>query len=489
MRTTLALIGATAVSLGNSAGHAAPEVNVTKDLQHRYGEVQIAVNPKNSNNLVYADVKLAETTACAEAKNPDCESVPTHSIGAGVNMSQPRGFFTRKDFSGVGVFYTLNRGKTWHATTVPLPPKDFPRLTGWGDPSVVATPDGTFYLTFDNMDWGTPQDALRAGGIGVSKSTDGGKTWSRPVLTGTPMDGPKTVVDLNTGTIYGASSSLLGPLSTGDPKTQKGTVRTRWLVSSKDGLTWTKPQPIGGIAFTTAAHGVLAAAFKTGPANLFSDGNNELCGSAPAPCVIFQTTTDSGATWSRHVMPVPASASGPMVAADPSKPGHFAVAVAMNGNTQFHVYETRDSGQNWSKPVAVTDDDTKRKSYPWLNYSPTGMLGLMWRSIQAPPSPPPAPSGPSAPGAAAGRLTFGNQQPMPYNVWAAISRDGGGTFSEPLKVSAADSPAGRPGAAGDDYSHIVLDRDYAYVGWPDWRPGERQGFFRAIPLSEFRPKR
>jgi hypothetical protein len=91
--------------------------------------------------------------------------------------------------------------------------------------------------------------------------------------------------------------------------------------------------------------------------------------------------------------------------------------------------------------------------------------------------------------AAAGRLTFGNQQPMPYNVWAAISRDGGGTFNEPLKISAADSPAGRPGAAGDDYSHIVLDRDYAYVGWPDWRPGERQGFFRAIPLSEFRPKR
>ena len=234
---------------------------------------------------------------------------------------------------------------------------------------------------------------------------------------------------------------------------------------------------------------MLAAAFKTGPTSLFSDGNNELCGSAPAPCVIFQTTRDSGVTWSRHVVPVPATATGPMVAADPSKPGHFAVAVGMNGNTQFDVYETRDSGQSWSKPVTVTEDASKRKSYPWLNYSPTGVPGLMWRSIQAPPSPPPAPSGPSAPGAAAGRLSFGNQQPLPYNIWAAVSRDGGATFSEPLKVSAADSPAGRPGAAGDDYSNIVLDRDYAYVGWPDWRPGERQGFFRAIPLSEFKAKR
>src|SRR5207249_6427503 len=122
---------------------------------------------------------------------------------------------------------------------------------------------------------------------------------------------------------------------------------------------------------------------------------------------------------------------------------------------------------------------SKRHSYPWMNYSPTGVLGLMWRTVQAPLTPPPAPSGPSAPGAGAGRLTFGQAQPMPYNVWAMISRDGGTTFSAPLRVSAANSPAGAPGASGDDYSHIVLDRAYAYVAWPDWRPGERQGFFRA----------
>jgi len=467
-----------------SSAHAA-EVNVTKDPNHRYGEVQIAVNPKNPNNIVYANVQLGQTSACEAAKNPDCENIPTKSAGAGgISMSQPRGFFTRKDFSGVGLFYSFDRGKTWRRTTVPLPPKDFPRLTGWGDPSVAITPDGTFYLTFDNMDWGTPEDALPAGGIGVSKSTDGGRTWSRPVLTGTPLDGPKTVADPNTGTIYGASSSVLGPLATGDPKTPHGKVRTRWLVSSKDGLTWTKPQAIGGSAFTTAAHGVLAAVFKTGPANLFNDANNELCGSAPAPCVIFQTTRDSGATWSRHVVPVPSSAGGTMVAADPSKPGHFAVAAAMNGNTQFDVYETRDSGQTWSKPVTVTDDGTKRKSYPWLNYSPTGVLGLMWRSIQ--PGAAPAASAPPPP---PGAMAFGNQQPMPYNVWAAISRDGGTNFSEPLKVSGGNSPAGVPGASGDDYSHIVLDRDHAYVAWPDWRPGERQGYFHAIPFTAFKPKR
>ena len=42
-----------------SASMAAQEVNVTRDLSHRYGEVQIAVNPRNLNNIVYVDVKLS----------------------------------------------------------------------------------------------------------------------------------------------------------------------------------------------------------------------------------------------------------------------------------------------------------------------------------------------------------------------------------------------------------------------------------------------
>jgi hypothetical protein len=452
----------------------AAEVNVTNDLTRRYGEVQIAVNPKNPNNIVYADVQLAQTAACKAAKDPDCEVVPTKLIAAGVSMAQPRGFFTRKDFDVVGLFVSFDRGKTWRRTTVPLPSKEHPRLTGWGDPSVAVTPDGTFYLSFDNMDWGTPEDALPAGGIAVSKSTDGGKTWSSPVLTGTPLDGPKMVADPNTGTIYEASSSVLGPLATGDPATPRGAVRSRWLTSSKDGVKWTEVQPMGGNAHMSAAHGMLAAVFKTGGENLFSSANNDLCGSAPSPCVLFQTTKDAGATWTRHVMPVPATANRPMVAADPSKQGHFTVAAFMNGDKEFQVYETRDSGESWSKPVTVVEDNTKRHFHAWIAYSPSGVLGMMWRTSQAGPAPAavsPTPAG-----------------PMPYNVWAAISRDGGATFSETLQVSGDDSPAGLPGASGDDYSSIVLDREYVYVGWPDWRPGERQGYFRAINFSEFKFK-
>jgi len=43
------------------------------------------------------------------------------------------------------------------------------------------------------------------------------------------MDGPKTVADPNTGTIYEASSNILGPLSSGDPKRPKAFASAGWF--------------------------------------------------------------------------------------------------------------------------------------------------------------------------------------------------------------------------------------------------------------------
>jgi hypothetical protein len=152
-----------------------------------------------------------------------------------------------------------------------------------------------------------------------------------------------------------------------------------------------------------------------------------------------------------------------MVVADPSVLGHFAVAVLTAGDTQFQVYQTHDSGSTWSGPTVVTEDATKRKIKPWMAYSPDGVLGLAWRSNEPGPGP-----------------TF------PYNVWAAASHDGGMTFSPPLKVSTATSPAPDPQLDGlDCCSSIALSRQAAFVTWGDWRPGENSIFFSAIKLQAF----
>jgi len=456
------------------------EMNLSNDLTHRYGENQIAVNPKSSSNLVYASLTTGYTYACQAAKSPDCEMVQA-KIGS-FSVPQSRGNFTGHGFNAVSVFVSFDRGRTWQRATVPVHPPEHPDMNDWGDPSVTAGPDGTFYLSWDDLNWGSPENALPNAGVAVSKSTDGGRTWSVPVLTGTPVDGPKLAADLNTGTIYEASSSNLGPHATGDAHSPQGKLWDRWLVSSKDGVHWTTPQPMGGFgSMMSAAHGMLATTFKTsGQQSMFNAPNNELCDGAPSPCTVFETTKDGGATWSRHVMSVPSAYSGqPMVAADPSKPGHFAVALAANSGKEFDVYQTSDSGNAWTGPAIVSDDSTKSHYHAWLAYSPNGVLGIMWRTRLP------------GPGQSAGPVTegFGGGPIWPYSVWAAISRDSGTTFGEPLRVSGSDSPAPQSGAFGnaaDDYSSITLDREYAYVGWADWRPGDRSAFFRAIKFDAFK---
>jgi hypothetical protein len=110
----------------------------------------------------------------------------------------------------------------------------------------------------------------------------------------------------------------------------------------------------------------------------------------------------------------------------------------------------------------VSEDATKTQWKPWMAYSPDGTLGLMWRTWQ------------------------GSPNSSPYNVWAAFSRGGGATFTQPLEVSDGDSAAPFPHpfpTFADDFSFIALDEHHAFVAWADWRPGARQGFLSIIRLS------
>ncbi len=326
---------------------------------------------------------------------------------------------------------------------------------------MTAGPDGTFYFAEDAIDFANlPTTIVRDGAILVSKSTDGGLTWSTPTLTGTSVDRPFITVDPNTGKVYEASSGPPGPNSSGDPSAMPGTGFDRYLVSSTDGVHWSSPKPFGGAgigASFTAAHGVLAAVIHS--------ASTAVCGgAAPASCIVFQTTTDAGATWSRHVLPSSSDSSDfPLVAADPQRPGHFTVAFLNAATTQFRVVKTRDGGNTWSsKPAIVTDDPATKKWHPWMAYSREGVLGVMWQN--------------NPPGTG-----------QPYSVFAAISYDGGARFSLPLQVGSSPAPQpGEFGNSGDDFSFISISRHDVFVAWAGWQPVERQGFLTAIKLRAFR---
>ncbi|HEV3451446.1 MAG TPA: sialidase family protein [Acidimicrobiia bacterium] len=465
------------------------EVNVSNDPAHRYGEPEIAIDPKNPNHLVYAVLTMGTTYACQRANRPACQGVNT------AYAPQPRGLIDDVPaFSQVRVYVSLDRGKTWRRSAdVPAFPPGHTDLVERGDPLITAGPDGTFYLAWDDIHFANlPTTIIRDAGIAVSKSTDGGRTWSKPVLTGTPVDRPFFAADLSTGMIYETSTGALGANSKADqnlpPSPIGGPGNDRWLVASRDGRHWSDPKPFGGVAafppgtFVSAARGVFATAFAT--------TNAGLCGGR-ASCTVFQTTTDAAATWSRHVLPVAAgSTSAPLVAADPSTSGHFAVAGLNPTGTQFVVYQTRDAGTTWTGPTIVAEDATKTHFHPWLTYSPTGVLGLMWQTNVT--------RGPTASGGlpavppreAAGEVADqAAGPPSPYNVWAATSDDGGATFNAPLQISKAESPAPQeflPFGVGDDFSFLSLSGSYAFIAWADYRPGDRSAFFSAVKLSTFK---
>lgn len=84
----------------------------------------------------------------------------------------------------------------------------------------------------------------------------------------------------------------------------------------------------------------------------------------------------------------------------------------------------------------------------------------------------------------------------PYNVWAAISKDGGAIFSKPLKITKTDSPAAPQENAQDYWNGNVGDHgpsgmaiddvnQTAYLAWGDWTPGERTIIFSAVDLEMF----
>jgi hypothetical protein len=472
-------------------------VDVTHDTKRRFGAPNVAVNPKNQDNIVVlAQSNMGYTRACLPAPpGSDCEMIPVGGFG-----NQPRGNYKTLGFSDIGVFVSFDRGKTFDNIDVShLAPPGHPEINSKGEGPITVAADGTFYIGFNAINWGENWDTSSPiffpnGGVGVIKSTDGGMTWSWVSLTQTPADWPYGGYDVSTDTFYSVSGlgglSTLGSRSNGIADSPGGSIADRWISSMQGGMNWTDPQPLGGTngsnhvpanhSAVSAARGVVATMFQaTSPSSCsFFLGDS----SAPSQCIVFQTSTDAGATWSRHGVPVPTgfkptATTGLILAADPTTRGHFTVSLLNLAGTEFSVYQTPDSGNTWKGPINVTEDGTKTHAAPWMAYSPKGELGLMWRTYQPDPANPHA----SAPY-------------MASSIWAVVSGDGGATFSQPLKVSKAISPA-PPNDPNDAFRFIgdhgpcgmTLDAlGNAYIVWADWTPGERSIFMSAVSLKAFK---
>jgi hypothetical protein len=530
---TLAVAGlvaacATQVAGGGGAAEAVYETNVTNNLNLFSGEPEITFDRSNPRNLAIVEFTLGSDKRPAWRDNP-LMNAPTVE-DADESMSH----LARVMISNDG-------GNTWHARPSPISDRalgsDHEHAPGGGDPMIESGPDGSLYVAALPF----PRSPGQRGnmpkyGFVMAYSKDWGKTFAPPVQVVSPVDRPFIRVDQSTGKVYSASTGQLNPQTLARNQPVDGAIMDRWIIVWQPHLSsHSEPRRIGGPDFSGASsthvvsHGIIASTFVLGgpspgmgppsaagtpvPASLqgvMKDGV-QTCSMA-APCLFFQTSSDDALHWTRHHVVVPGGAAGysMYLSADEGQPGRY--AIGMLSATNFKVMVTNDSGLTWSSPVTVVQATADaapvaaptaasagassadammarmmammRRSVifkPWMAYGPSGVLGVMWRQkrddVPGPPQPPQGPGIYWGPG---------------YDIYAAISCDGGGNWSAPLRINAETSPNGPAGQ--DDLSYLTLDKQYAHLVWGDRRyiskitnvptgQGGVQAFYGRVPFS------
>ena len=194
------------------------ETDLTKNLYEAGGEPQIAVNPKNPQQLAVVEQTFGS------------KSIPSYSIlfespAFWRNFSGPvRDPVRNPPWNEVGMPVISNDGgKTWTRSQGPqfiYYEKNGLRYYGSCDPMVAAGPDGTLYVSTEIIaifpekeqpiagikEEGSDVYDMAGGSHVLVYSMDWGKTWSAPYLSDQPIDRPWMKVDQSTGKVYVAST-------------------------------------------------------------------------------------------------------------------------------------------------------------------------------------------------------------------------------------------------------------------------------------------
>lgn len=458
------------------------------------GESQVAVNPVNPNQIAVVAMCIINTN---KGKWEQTEEEFTHTPRATITLFA----------------FTRDRGLTW--TVMEDPMRDYYRRYRCLDPFSAFTSDGTMILGceahFPVMGTTPGEDINKAvyntrqhvGGSAMIYSTDGGHTFSPPIQiissylppevlgpfvsfapTGSQGDRPEIRIDSSNGKIY-----VDGKSAAAEPPHRQTVVR----MSDDNGVSWrmvyafdSADWPQGGGSGYDAANRMLGVAYIASavPASL----------NATCPCRVFGVSSDDGKTFERHLIPAPAPppARGPggfgpggmTVLANPAKKGMFTVLVTSPSGVDSYV--TEDAGKNWTKAASIAGAPNTTLANFTGAHNSTGVVAVVWRAITVT-NPPAAPVGPPRNWHEVWQF---KDMPEQFEIWSAVSRDGGRTFSAPFKVSTAPSPGVSHRRAmhnlGRDYISVALDDTFVHMTWFDDRSGYRATWYGRVPLTDYK---
>ncbi len=358
----------------------------------------------------------------------------------------------RYDASG-GFYRSADGGRTWSAGFLPGLVRGNTAAPGpyesAGDPAVAAGPKGTFWyanIAFDRSDL--------ANAIAVSRSTDGGKTWSTHYVVQTSATAGKR--------IFNDKDWIAA-----DPSDPTGkTAYVAWtlfknhssaIVISKTtdgGLTWSVPKEVSSLF--TNDQGVTVVVGNTGTVYVTFEA---FTGSGDA--VAFAVSHNGGTTFTTRLLAPINDIPSPLPGAtfrDDSFP-----ALALDGSTLHVVWSnwngtdadvvylrSTNGGTTWSGPVTIGGGPGDQ-FFPWVA-ARNGTVYASW---------------------------FNRASGDTYTIAGAASTDGGASWSAPATLSTATSnvQAGNefsfPNCAFNfigDYNAITVDSNgVGHALWTDIR--------------------
>ena len=393
------------------------------------GEVSLAVNPVNRENLVAAWMKAT-------------------------------GLFT----VSIAISASTDKGLTWSS---PVNMPHFSSSYTSADQTLIVSGNGTFYFAYIDYNRITQAD----GGVYVTRSTDGGITWNTPSLAIDAASAPDIPIDRPWLAIDNSNGPYQGSLYLVTKSIKEATATHHiWLVRSTDsGLTWDAPRilddplPVGATANTmgvpcVSSSGILYVSY------LSFDISQSL-----HVRDVFIRSADGGQTFTNGIISeLPFNSAIPPedslfqysyhIAANPTDSNNLVHIITdrRDGDWDIWYNVSLDGGTTWSATARLNDGPIGNgigQDMCWGGFSPQGVYAALWRD----------------------RRDGVTGQTSPYRIYGASSLDKGQTFSSNFALSKTLAPLFQP-VSGNDFLGAFVSDSTVFGIWSDARTGQNQEF-------------
>jgi Neuraminidase (sialidase) len=279
----------------------------------------------------------------------------------------------------------------------------------------IAADAGTVYVAWD--DWTTGNDD-----IFLSKSTDGGFTWSTQLnVSNDAGRSEDPAIAIDSGTLY---------LVWDDD--EFGNYEVLYSNSTDGGVTWSAAVNVSNTDGSSYSP-TIAIDAGTIHAAWYDDtsGNWE---------IFYSKSTDGGATWSPavNVSNNLGWSDNPAIVAD-SGAAYLTWHDDTSGNNEIFYSKSTDGGVTWSTPLNVSNNTGS-------SYSPTVVID-----------------------AGTIRLAWADSTPGNWEIFYSESTDGGATWSTLVNVSNNAGLSFRP--------RIAIEGGTIHLAWLDYAPGNGDIFY------------